>query len=257
MSEDLSPVLRPFERIEITSLSGFTEHIGKLCSVRDSCYLFRGQREPWPLLPSITRVKTGGQAIQTVESRMNRDFRLQSRPFLRTNEIPEDELHWLALAQHHGLPTRLLDWSTNPLAALWFAVESPFAEEEKGKESVVWLFQPNEDYQLSVEDKFPAVAELRHSVVFRPLHITARVIAQDAWFSAHPYYEKWGWVPLEKSAFHAKSLTKYTIPYEARQHIRFDLDRCGVNRAKLFPGLDGLSDHIKWSHTIAADESSS
>jgi hypothetical protein len=86
-------------------------------------WVFRGQREgKWRLSPTFEREVTGGDLLQIEES-MHRDFK--SKAYLYSNDSPpeDDHLAWLSLMQHHGVPTRLLDWTYSPYVALFFALE--------------------------------------------------------------------------------------------------------------------------------------
>src|SRR5690606_37159928 len=93
----------------------------------DSFQMFRGQaRADWSLVPAIGRMHNvaaeyGGWHV--LEQLFIERFQKYSRPFM-TKE-PDNKLEWLVVAQHYGLPTRLLDWTTNPLKALFFTVENP------------------------------------------------------------------------------------------------------------------------------------
>ena len=97
-------------------------------------YWFRGQaKEEWPLIPKLFRIfnKSDQETILDAEKQMVRDFRLMSYSIRDGRETPED-LYFLQ--QHYGMPTRILDWTTNPLVALFFACQSELSEgyETKG-----------------------------------------------------------------------------------------------------------------------------
>lgn len=114
-----------------------------------SDFLFRGQSTSEPLIPRLARLKPKGELLE-IEQLMMADFERQQLPF--TEFEPRDAWDLLALAQHHGLPTRLLDWTYSALAALWFCVRKPPKKDKKGLiDGVVWLFKPSPEDFL----KFP------------------------------------------------------------------------------------------------------
>ena len=92
--------------------------------------LFRGQNTDKPLLPKLARLRLNGNIVN-VEKLMLAEFK---RGIIPLSEFkPEDDWDLLALAQHHGLPTRLLDWTYSSLVALWFAVSEAPKKNEKGE----------------------------------------------------------------------------------------------------------------------------
>ena len=138
----MSTTIKEFEAGTITE---FIQIIEEECL--SEYILFRGQSEEWDLLPRIARINPrNGLSILKAEIDMIEDFKRLSRPFLKT--VPSNMWEWLSNAQHFGMSTRLLDWSTNPLTALWFTVQNPSTQ----KDGVVWLFKvPEQDIIKSRE----------------------------------------------------------------------------------------------------------
>jgi len=230
----------------IHSLSDYIQYISD--HYKEDIVLFRGQREDRPLLPKIARVKTI-EATLIDEMKMLDDFKRKSIPFLEFRI--ENDWDWLALAQHHGLPTRLLDWTLNPLAALWFAVERPPLQNGDG---VVWIFKPGKDEFVTMK-QLSSPFEGERTMVFQPNHITSRIVAQGGWFTVHKYMKtKARFIALENIGRIKSSLAKFIIRPNRFAQLRAELNRCGINSALLFPGLDGLCRYIEWLYCLLEDE---
>lgn len=227
---------------EFTQLVEFVERDWELS-------LFRGQSQDFRLVPSIGRLKLSYERLIENEKAILKEFQDGSVPYYSTPLVNIWE--WLALAQHHGLPTRLLDWTRNPFAALWFAVnDEPTSENQTG---VVWILRPNdEDYPTKKE--MNNITCERH-MVYQPRLITERITAQSAFFTVHKgLSDSTEFEPLEKSEEFKDKLTKLIIPGDRFAHFRFHLNRFGINDASIYPGLDGLSRQIKRNWSLAKDE---
>jgi FRG domain len=208
--------------------------------------LFRGQNTDKPLLPRIARLaeKQGipFADITGIERQMLERFRRESVPMLGGIRADTDwEL--LSIAQHQGMPTRLLDWTANALAGLWFAVSSdPLEDEPHG---VVWVLDvdpTNETSPTPTEDLFG----LKNTFVFQPFHLDRRIVAQSAWFSIHRYAEsKNKFISLEHNSRFQKALTKYIVPRGQFDSLRRELRLLGVSQASMFPDLSGLGADIQ------------
>lgn len=240
--------VEPESEPKTLTIEDFVEYVGfleKQCTQEN--ILFRGQQQDWPLLPKVARKSFTPKPMassETVENTMLMEFRRQARPYLTL--APEAQLDWLVIAQHHGLPTRLLDWTKNPLAALWFAVRKPAVDDEPG---VVWTYQFRAQHLVEdITEGFFAGSQ----AVVRPSHVGGRVVAQFGWFTIHDVFGG-AFSPFEETDF-APFLTKVLIPASSFADIRWQLDRCGINEASLFPDLDGLCRHIEWFHTLSEDE---
>lgn len=121
-------------RIPVLSFADFARYIEREAPA-DA--IFRGHaKRSWKLVPevhregAITAADPAGRV--DAEKKMLREFKRQARPHMA--HLPRDNWEWLALARHYAMPTRLLDWTENAAAALFFAVEYPNA----GVDGAIW-----------------------------------------------------------------------------------------------------------------------
>jgi hypothetical protein len=254
--EEFAASEEPTPRIE--SVAQYAEYIGR--GRWDEDALFRGQRQDLPLLPRIARPldfrPKKRLGIAQTEQSMLADFKSRSVPFLST-EV-QGELEWLALAQHHGMATRLLDWTANAMAALWFAVERPPAEEKDGTrlDAVVWTVRRRDSDRIRDEERSSPFV-LNRTVLFQPRHITPRIVAQSGWFSLHAGGgggSESSFVALEEDPRYALRVRKLHIVSTSFAVIRRQLDVNGTNGAALYADLPSLCRHIDWQHSFLEDE---
>jgi hypothetical protein len=183
----------------------------------------------YQLIPKVGRLPKYDAAL---EEDLLRLFRIHAAPYLATNPINPWE--WLAIAQHHGLPTRLLDWTRNPLVAAYFAVEKDC---EESSDSAIYAFSANDELDLeTLPDPLKVTVE---GVVF-PGHITPRIVAQSGLFTIHPN-------PTE--SLRGPKVDKLIIPGSLRKDLKKILFAYGLHRGTLFPDLDGQADFISWLKT--------
>lgn len=149
---------------------------------------------------------------------------------------PRNRWELLALAQHHGLPTRLLDWTTNPLVALFFAIENSFDSEAGVYAAYLRTWVDNE--RGLAEDPF----EVHEPKVYMPTHVSHRIRAQSGLFTIQPDPT----VPFE-----VDHMILVRIAPEARIRLRRTLFDYGINSRALFPDLDGLA---TWTKRLTLDE---
>jgi hypothetical protein len=239
----------------------------ELCRNR-SPFAFRGlASSQHTLTSSLVRLAADSTDVHKVELALLRNF----RKYARAEGAESDSIwNWLALGQHRGLPTRLLDWTYSPLVALHFATDDPSTFDRDG---VVWCVNFVEANKLlprrlqrilrqeasdtfTVEmlagfetlRQFDALAREPFVVFLEPPAIDRRILNQFALFSlmSDPagHFDEW-------LRAHEDLCRRVVIPARLKWELRDQLDQANVNERVLFPGLDGLSRWLARYYTPA------
>lgn len=192
---------------------------------------FRGQRYPWPLLPGICRTDLSLPLFER-ENKLLECFKREGGRSLHVE--PGNDWDWLVVAQHHGLPTRLLDWTSSPKIALWFALEKAICIQDS--HPVVWQLYPDAIDFVTENEKARPFDGTR-TKLFETTFNIPRVRAQCGYFSLFKHDEKWknGFVPLEDNRYLKQSMAMIRIEREYAGKILHDLDREGINHHTIYP----------------------
>ncbi|MGO9620421.1 MAG: FRG domain-containing protein [Desulfobaccales bacterium] len=240
-----------FKRHAVSSISEFLSYVEGIGN--DGLTLLRGQRDDWDLLPKIGRKQlfNHGELTPILEKKERiiiEEFRKKSTPFL--DKPPKNDWELLAIAQHHGLPTRLLDWTTNPLVALWFVVRKGAGIDRKSEFGIVWIFESKNEDIVNDPSTDLSPFSLSKTMVYIPSHLSSRIAVQNSIFTVHKYIRLHDWFYKFDSNIREKvKLHKIMLSTDFFKEIRITLDVYGINEATMFPGLDGLAKHIEWKST--------
>lgn len=218
--------------------------------------VYRGQSERgWDIVPSIRRFgqksavlpfASGGPDWEHFEKELTDEFKKQTVPFMSPQ--PNGRIEELVQAQHYGLPTMLVDWTTNPLKALFFAVEDMDYNDSEGEVFIAWAIFSPIDRNGNLLTSFPDRINC-----FESNHINERIIAQEGCFSIHPFPKSSDdFLIVSRDMKSEESnigvLYHVRIPAEFKPKIRGELDKLGINKKTLFPGIDSIAESIKRTH---------
>jgi hypothetical protein len=201
-------------------------------------WIFRGHsREDYALKPKLGRVELTLRTRIELEMRLLDDFKNEAVHYVP--RIPVDDWEWLALAQHHGLPTRLLDWSYNPFKALYFAVGSNLE-----RDGLLFALRAG-----AGDTAETGPFDINKPQKFIPSMVSNRLLVQEGLFTIHPNVD----VPLDPN-LPGWELEAVRIAAVLKKSIRYILFRQGIHRGSLFPDLDGLSAYLAWKHVSSPED---
>ena len=225
-----------------------------------SPYVFRGM--PNATHDLATTLQRLGGASEKLEGHLLRAF----KKYANRNAVTEDSVwNWLAVAQHHGLPTRMLDWSFSPYIAAHFVTEDV---ERYDRDGVIWCLDFTKTNKLlprrltdllecegasffTIEmldevaktlPEFDRISKEDYVILFEPPSVNPRIVNQYALFSlmSNPALTLNRWLEDKPDAY-----MRIIIPAALKWEIRDKLDLININERLLFPDLDGLSSWLK------------
>ena len=232
------------------------------------CAVYRGMLDAdWHLLTSLDRLGCPPDPPHSkshLEEHLLRNFMRYARPYLQLSPINEWE--GLVVAQHHGLPTRLLDWTYSPLVAAHFAALGGNPKKDRAVWKLDWQ-QVHKHFDtppiaLTVENlearlrakgfngiwslfspqEYTTIPSFMY--MLEPPTLDARISVQSATFTlcsdkSRPLDE----ILLGNNLSH--TITKFVIPASKVEYFRDQLDLCSIDERRLFPDLEGVTREMK------------
>ncbi|MDO0945460.1 FRG domain-containing protein [Chromohalobacter israelensis] len=238
-TENASSVTEYLSLVEEISSAHFSKDLRHRVK-QEGKILYRGQGQDFPLLPKIARENEDKDPLSK-ELYMLSELRIRGRVHRDFSQL--DVWGLLTLAQHYGLATRLLDWTRNPLVALWFACN----ERDSKNSPHVYILLPHWDIDFLDRDSLNETSQHVGISILRTRFEDSRVIAQDGWFTVHSPSKKYGkFIPLGELYHHAEGMVKVKINPSSKHLILRELDTLGVSYQTIFPDLEGVCKYINW-----------
>lgn len=247
-----------------------------------SAHVFRGQaNNGWGLKSTFERAADGIPSAQWAqcEHRITTEFKRRAHHYLSDLPGKDKHLEWLALMQHHGAPTRLLDFTRSFFVALFFAIDGAYSD------STVWAVRPgylemNAKLDIALEQEHLTYTKEGESradeilsiglkktwepgiVLVEPKRLNERLSIQQGLFlfpeNLSMSFEENLCTPLGTNSLAELAtelgstvITKVVIPYEFHGKIAYMLSTMNITAATLFPGLDGFARsqvmYMKWA----------
>jgi hypothetical protein len=224
---------------KVESLRSWGEFLEKINETQYKGWAFRGQsNSEWRLISTLGRYLNDFVAKEywlEQEERIKRIFQRKATLFLNHIPEPSDTFQWLALMQHHGAPTRLLDFTWSPYVAAFFALERTTTQ------AAVWAINPKKIVYIN---RKTFLEKLPGNVIGigEPFVMNSRLVAQSGTFISTKQATR----PIEDIVnaydYPEDTLVKFELPADLVRPVGMrELFMMNITQATLFPDLDGLA----------------
>ncbi len=205
------------------------------------------------LIPSVGRIKRLQEdqfyTLPQHERELLQAFKLRAIGAISIE--PKNDWEWLALAQHHGLPTRLIDWTFSPLIAAYFATLPKLdAQGDLAEPLAEWagVYALHDCSYIAIEDHADPFAYDTPGLFFPP-HVTPRISGQGGLFSIQPDPGQELQVSFEREDY--RTITLFRFSRDTAKDIQKKLYLLGIRQSLLFPDLDGFSMELKVRYLLS------
>ena len=238
----------------IASIADLLNEIAEVQKTWGEIIWFKGHyNTEWSLLPTLLRKRNGIGSVMSGEDLAIKVFQQNAKTIL--DNTPGNLMELLFWMQHHGAPTRLLDWSESPLVALYFATHDEHIHD--GVDGAIWFLNPillNKNLNINEYNDFipaysdkdiignydPEYIKKNMRIQCKPAAMIAtrnnpRIQAQQGVFTIHHL----DFTPIEDIG-DKSHIKKFTIPASAKEELKHELKRLGFSHFQLFPELDSI-----------------
>lgn len=263
--------------ISITKITDLMHELNQL----PNHFVFRGQADAeWDLQSTLERIlgeKWSAEKARKFEDRSLDEFKSKYHIYSGTEHIPKSKLSWLSVMQHYGVPTRLIDFTTSPYIALYFALEAydPFSKKNLAIFAIDYtsLMEKSLQYIQSKDNKFQETRFSLHGkrdqvfdeVVDRysydiawitePIEMNVRIDRQSGTFLISGNLEKTINSIISDPIYESTSIIKFNISYLLYEGIYVALRKMSINSKSIYGDLSGLAKSIKMElHAYTTDQ---
>lgn len=213
--------------MQTKNLTSVTEFHAAVRSKWNGHFVYRGERSD----AYVLRSKWGRAQVQNPKNGLSYEkavlAEFKRRAASLVEHPPANDLEWLAVAQHHGLPTRLLDWTQNPLVAAYFATEQIATGD-----AVIYTF---DRYDLPTVHEGTDPFTVAKDSIYLPRHASKRFIAQQGLFVLQRD---------PSQAVEAASLERWVLKKDFLAELSGTAGVYGITASTMFPDLGGLCEEM-------------